>query len=259
MSDAIPGVPSGKGIAGHKISGIPTVYLIGGGLALGIGFYIYRTRTAGTATGASTAMNTGSLADTTSTPSGGNGGIGTVGGGSTVTPPVQQTNAQWASSALNAAIGNGSVNATDGANAVTAYLNGQTLTDAQAGIIAKLTTGYGQPPEGVLPISTTPPPAAPVDNAPVRYIRNPAGEISAQTASGSTYALQYPEWAALSAQGATYTQLTNVDYNTNTHHYVVQPGDTAETISNRFYGTPSYSSRITSPLTPGATISIPAS
>jgi hypothetical protein len=260
MSDVTPdALPKGKGLTGGKIAGIPTLYLVGGGLALGIGFYVYKKRSA-SSTPVSTINASGNVADTTSTPSGGNGGIGTVGGGSTVANPTPPSNAQWASGALNAAIGNGSVNPTDGANAVTAFLNGQTLTAAQAAIISKLTTAYGQPPEGVLPISTTPPPIT-ADNTPTRYIRDSNGAISAQTASGYTYVLTEPEWNALAAQGATYQQLTNTDYNTTVqkaHQYVVQAGDTPQTISSRFYGSSLYATRIPSTLTPGTTITIPA-
>lgn len=258
MSDPGPEPTTGKGLLKYKISGIPTVYLIGGGLALGIGFYIYKTRTAGKTSGNASGIDTsgavaGSSAgiDTSST-SGGNGGLGSP----APSTPVQQTNAQWARAALNAAIGNGSVNATDGANAVSAFLNGQQLTKPQQDIIAKLVTAYGQPPEGVLPIG---PGSTPVDNSPAAYVRNSAGQISAVTGNGSSYVLSLPEWTALAAQGAEFTQLTDTNYTQTTHRYVVQPGDTWPSIAHRFYNTPINAPRNGAPLVVGSTIEIPLS
>ena len=212
MSDVTPDTPKGGNFLNNKVSGIKTSYLIIFGLVVAVGAYYWRKRKGATTPVIPTVVDTSGQAGGFPTSGGG-------GGGSTVTPPVQQTNAQWARAALNAAIGNGSVDATDGANAVTAFLNGQPLTTAQASIMAKLTTAYGQPPEGVLPISTNIP-SVPVNNTPTRYIRDSRGQISAETATGSTYILTLPEWEALAAQGATYVQLTNQDYNTITHPVV---------------------------------------
>ena len=205
MSDVTPDAPSG-GFLDKKISGIKTQYLIVFGLAVALGAYYWRKRKGAATPIIPTVVDTSGQSAGFPTSGGGGGG----GGGSTVTPPVQQTNAQWARGALNAAIGNGTVDPTDGANAVTAWLNGQTLTASQTTIIAKLTTAYGQPPEGVLPIG--PGTAAPVDNTPVRYIRNTAGAISAQTSSGATYGINQNEWNALVSQGAQYVQVPDTQY-----------------------------------------------
>ena len=203
MSDVTPEPPKGGNFLNNKVSGIKTSYLIIFGLVVAVGAYYWRKRKGATTPVIPTVVDTSGQAGGFPTSGGG-------GGGSTVTPPVQQTNAQWARGALTAAIGNGSVDPTDGANAVTAWLNGQTLTASQTSIIAKLTTAYGQPPEGVLPIGPGTP--TPTDNVPVRYIRNSAGSISAQSASGTTYPITYPEWVALGNQGAQYVQVTDTEY-----------------------------------------------
>ena len=208
MSDATPEPPTGGNFLNKKVSGIKAQYLIVFGLAVGLGAYYWRKRKALANPVVPVMVDTSGASGGPTGTSSANGGSG---GNGNATPLPPQTNAQWARAALNAAIGNGSVDATDGANAVSAFLNGQTLTGAQANIMGKLTTAYGQPPEGVLPISTTPTPVA-VDNAPVRYIRNSAGAISAQTASGTTYPISYVEWIALGQQGAQYTQVTDTEY-----------------------------------------------
>jgi len=152
MSDATPDAPSGGSFLNKKVSGIKTQYLIIFGLAVAIGAYYWRKYKAKKNPVIPTIVDTSGQAGgpTTSSSDGGSGGVGNP------TPPVPQTNAQWARAALNAAIGNGTVDPTDGANAVSAFLNGQQLTAGQAAIIGKLTAAYGQPPEGVLPIILTP-------------------------------------------------------------------------------------------------------
>ena len=211
MSDTPTAPDSGGNPLSKKVGGIKIQYLLIFGLAVAIGAYYWRKIRAKNNPVVPPMVDTSGAAGgpTTSSSNGGSGGIGNP------LPPVPQTNGQWASSALNAAIGNGSVDATAGANAVSAYLNGQQLTTSQANIIGKLTTAYGQPPEGVLPISTTAP-VVPINNAPVRYIRASSGAISAQTADGHTYGITYPEWVALEAQGAKYTQVTDTEYNSAT-------------------------------------------
>ena len=153
MSDTPTAPDSGGKLLDKKVGGIKAQYLILFGLAVALGAYYWRKYQAKKNPVVPQMVDTSGAAGgpTTSSSDGGNGGTGTP------QPPVGQTNGQWGSAALNAAIGNGSVNATDGANAVSAFLNGQTLTPSQAVIIGKLITAYGQPPEGVLPVLTGPP------------------------------------------------------------------------------------------------------
>ena len=256
MSDPTPDTPSGGNILNKKIGGIKTPYLIGIGVAAAVGVYYWRKRATQNNPTPPTVVDTSGQAGGpfSSTSGGGGGSSGASSGAGSGSTPVQQTNAQWARQSLNSAIGNGTVDATDGANAVTAWLNGQQLTAGQRAIIAKLTTAYGQPPEGVLPIG---PGTNPVDNSPSAYVRNSAGQISAVTGGGSSYVLSLPEWDALSAQGANFTQLTDTNYTQTTHRYVVQPGDTWTNIAERFYKTPAHAPRAGSPLTVGSTIEIP--
>ncbi len=152
MSDVTPPSSDGGKLLDKKISGIKAQYLIVFGLAVAIGAYYYRKYRAKKYPVAPVVVDTSGQAagPTVSSSDGGNGGIGAP------VPPTAQTNAQWARAALNAAIANGSVDPTDGANAVTSFLNGQPLTPSQVAIMAKLVTAYGQPPEGVLPIVTVP-------------------------------------------------------------------------------------------------------
>ena len=207
MSDPTPTPSSGGSFLDKKISGIKAQYLIGFGILVAVGAYVWRKRKVQNNPTPTVVDTSGQAAGPTVSSNGGSGGTGNP-------VPVQQTNAQWARGALNAAIGNGTVDPTDGANAVSAWLNDQQLTTSQANIIAKITTSAGQPPEGVLPIITTAPPipAQPVDNTPTRYIRNSAGSISAQTANGNTYGITYPEWVALGNAGAQFTQVTDTEY-----------------------------------------------
>lgn len=152
MSDAPATPDSGGNPLAKKVSGIKIQYLIIFGLAVALGAYYWRKIKAKNNPVVLPMVDTSGAAGgpTVSSSNGGNGGTGNL------LPPVPQTNAQWARAALNAAIGNGTVDATDGANAVTAFLNNQQLTPSQVSIMAKLTTAYGQPPEGVLPLVLTP-------------------------------------------------------------------------------------------------------
>lgn len=260
MSDPTP-IPSSGSFLDKKISGIKAQYLIVFGLAVAIGAYYWRKRKGATVPIIPTVVDTSGQAGgmNTGNTSGGGGG----GGGSGVTASVQQTNAQWARGALNAAIGNGSVDATEGANAVTAFLNGQQLTASQSAIIAKLTVAYGQPPEGVLPIV---PITAPSSHNLLSYIsRAGSGDLAAVYADNSILPLTLDQWAALGNPAYTkvpdhqfdaYARPTDFPY-TNGHLYTVQAGDTPATVAKKFYGLESAAYLLPASITPGQVITTP--
>ena len=184
--------PGGDNLLTKKVSGIKIQYLVIYGLIVVVAAYLWRKyhATATAAVPTSTVDTSGQAGGPTSSTNGGSGGTGYP------TAPVAQTNAQWARSALNAAIGNGSVDPTNGANAVSAYLNGQALTASQAAIIATLTSAYGQPPEGVLPIiltpaATTPAATTPTATTPAATTPTPSAPV-ATTPKPTTASTPYP-------------------------------------------------------------------
>lgn len=257
MSDPTP-TPSSGSFLDKKISGIKAQYLIVFGLAVAIGAYYWRKYKAGKNPVIPTVVDTSGQAGglATSSSDGGSGGVGNP------TPPVPQTNAQWARAALNAAIGNGSVDPTDGANAVTAFLNGQPLTASQTAIMGKLTTAYGQPPEGVLPIIQA---SGPQNHNLVSFVsRAGSGDLAALYADNSILPLSVQEWTKLSSPAYTkipdqqfdsYARPTAFPYATG-HLYTVAPGDTAATLAKKFYGLESAAYLIPTPLTPGQVITL---
>ena len=259
MSDVTPAPATSGNFLNNKVSGIKTSYLIVFGLVVAVGAYYWRKRKAATNPVIPTVVDTSGQAGgpSTGSSSGGSGGTGNP------LPPTPQTNAQWARAALNAAIGNGSVDPTDGANAVTAFLNGQPLTASQATIMGKLTTAYGQPPEGVLPIIPT---TAPASHNLVSYIsRSNSGDLAALYADNSILPLTLEQWGALGNPSFTkvpdyqfdaYAKPTNFPY-TKGHLYTVVAGDTPATVAKKFYGLESAAYLLPATLSPGQVISIP--
>ncbi len=116
--------------------------------------------------------------------------------------PGSQTNAQWARQAAQELIAQG-VDPVEVENALSNYLNGKDLTAAQKAIVSKALQEIGSPPEGVLTVSA---PATPTP-APVPA---PAEKGWPGYSSGA------PE--------------------PPTRWYVLQPGDTFESLAQRFYG-----------------------
>lgn len=66
------------------------------------------------------------------------------------------TNTQWAQLVADYLIGKGD-DPTLVSNAISAYTNGQTLTTAEQAVINMALDVFGEPPEGVIPVSTTAP------------------------------------------------------------------------------------------------------
>lgn len=118
------------------------------------------------------------------------------------------TNAQWARNVADGLITSGA-NPTDVENALSAYLNGQTLSATQNAIVNTALRQYGQPPEGIIAVHSPAPVAAskPVAKPVAKPVPKPAPKA-------------VPHPAARPAA----------------HSYVVRPGDTLSLIAGRYYG-----------------------
>lgn len=79
--------------------------------------------------------------------------------------PNPVTNAQWARVTSDYLLGLGD-DPTLVSNALSKYLNGQVLTNAESAIVDQALTYAHTPPEGVIPINNVPPPPAPSTNPP---------------------------------------------------------------------------------------------
>lgn len=85
--------------------------------------------------------------------------------------PAPQTNTQWASLAADYLIGQGD-DPTTVSNALNAYTNGTALTAAEQAIVNLAIQQFGEPPQGILPISTAP--AAPASTTPTTTTTTPS-------------------------------------------------------------------------------------
>lgn len=278
MSDALEGAPAKvTGALGKKLGPFPGIVWVAIVLAGAYGFNWYRKRKAAPVTATdqtSTAPYQG--ADAGGYP-GLNNGTGSVGTGTA--PPAIATNAQWGASVVNRLTGTGQYKTSDVNNAVANYLNGMPLSSTEQAIIDAAITGYGVPPEGVLPINT-----APVDTKTVArngYWANlPSGGaiwgeqlISADGSSIWRTITDQQSANGVNATGVQFTQISYPDFlsrSTSTNSggnaarsYTVRKGDTLNSIATTYYGTPNgakiaaANNGISDPLTTGQTLNIP--
>lgn len=224
------------GSLGNKLGPLPVwVWGLIGGLAFGAVYYIHKKKTDAAA---QAAVNTGSAFTTLGAASnGGNAGelATTGGGGGTGIGGAAGTSlAQWAANATNWLIGQGTSPA-DASNALSAYINGATLTPNQTTLVNQALANFGVPPSGILPVNTatpTPTPTPATTPVPAPVAPAPAPAAPAATA-GRTY--------------------------------VVQPGDTYWGLAQRFYGNGNLYTKIQGAnpyparsIPVGATLTIPA-
>lgn len=264
MSDTSgDGNPLAKGKLGRKYFGAP-LYMILLVVVAVVGYYWYKKRKANanplgqiaTAVGSSEAASGLSQQNA---PSGGGGTVTTANG----TPGIT-TNAAWSLQVSNSLVADGSYSATDVSNAISKYLNGQPLTAQEEAIINIALQRYGFPPEGVLPVTTVTPPATSTTATPSaaktvsKYVRDPNGSIFAVYSDGSTNWIDYPTWASLSANGASYVNESYAAFAQDTHTYRVQPGDTPASIAQRLYGSTSAVNKLPSTVTAGQVLNLPA-
>jgi len=150
MSDASDVSSKGSDFLGKKIGPFTaqTWIIIAGGGAIVV-YMIIRKRNAGS-TPLTTDSFTNPNADSISSQAGGSssGTVNTPSG-----TPNTFTNAQWALNASNGLIASGD-DPTTVSNALSKYMNGQSLSAAEAAIVAVAITTYGEPPQGVLPVTT---------------------------------------------------------------------------------------------------------
>jgi len=154
MSDAGDTSSKGPEFLSKKIGPFTgqTWIIVVGGAAI-VGYMVLRkVRTGSTGTPLTTDSFTNPNADSVSSVGGGSssGTVNTPNGN-----PTSYTNAQWASNVANQLIAQGDDPATT-SNALSDYLNGQQLTTAESAIVAVAITQFGEPPQGVLPVKSTP-------------------------------------------------------------------------------------------------------
>jgi nucleoid-associated protein YgaU len=294
MSDTTPDTSAptkhGGNILTRKIGHLPVwAYILIFGVLVAA-FYWYKKKKEASATSTEPAMTGDQL--NTSYGSGtannqlspGNGGATTDTSGAST--PSSATNAQWAQNAANTLVAQGQ-DPTTVSNALSAYLDGQSLTNAQQALVNSAIQQNGEPPQGVLPISVSG--TSNTSSAPVPYtvVSGDSLVSIAQEFYGdpsqwrNIYAanigvigpdplalhhgevLQLPAPGLLPTPGPAYTT-TGIPSN---HLYTVQYGDTLIQLAERFYGNtdwqPIYNANKSkipnqNELQPGVTLTIPA-
>jgi phage tail protein X len=267
MSDATAGNPVAA--LNKKVGGVPLKWIILIGVVIGLGYW-YWNRSRGGTPGVGLLANAvgaqGTSTADTSTTVGGTGGGGGGGGGTTAT----MTNGQWALNASNALAGQGKYSPAEISNALSAYLNGRTLTTTELEIVNAALLAYGAPPEGVIPTNTNTGPGY-VDTAYERQVNSLYQTLLGRDADEA--GLNY--WTARLTSGEAYGTIAQAIagspeaanlIGTNTRRYTVVRGDTLTSIANRFYNNADYqriydanAGMITDPdnLTPGTVLTIP--
>jgi LysM repeat protein len=235
-----------------------------GGVVIG-GYMYYRKRKAAAAT-ANT--NAGSqYSGTNDSSNGGSAGeLATTQGNAASGSNVTGTLAGWASQAVNWLIGQGS-NPTDASNAISAYINGQTLTPAQETMVNNSLTEFGAPPSGVLPVNvatttTTSTPVTTPDLSQSAYQAGPGAGLWASyqanigsAANQTAYENGYNNWVYQQTNGASGAPTPAATPASApaaaaaaapapaaaaaTRKYTVQSGDTYFSVAQRFYGSSS--------------------
>lgn len=283
-----------KGFTGsltHKLGPLP-VYawgLIGAGIF--VGYYVYKKRTSSSgdsATGSAADLLAGGSTDGGS----GTGELATTGGSSTGNGGSDSPSlAQWGANVSNWLAGQGAT-PQDADNAISAYINGQTLTADQETLVNKGLAQFGAPPSGLLPVngpSSGSDPNALASNFVTTWLNfdNPGGGAGfGLTTAGQIVELTGNEWASLLSQGksqdyvigqagdnvpatpspntAAPVTATAPTATQTTRAYQVQQGDTYQSLAQTFYGDAGQASQIeaannNATLTPGATIQVPLS
>lgn len=182
-------------VLAQKIGGIKVQWLILIAVAAGVGGVVWR-RYKGTPDQIDSAAPAPAVYDPEATGDTGDGVFSTaagnnLGGGfaysgngaGTSTYSTVGTNAQWATVAANGLIGRGTYAPLDIQNALSNYITGKPLTDAQQAIVNAAISGYGSPPENVIPSTAVASPHTPTSTPTWRKHRD----------SGRIYAIWGPE------------------------------------------------------------------
>lgn len=258
--------PHGGGFGGNlnnKLGPLPVWAwgLIGGGL-FGVMYYLHHKKAV---IAAQNTPNSGSAFTSAGASSnGGNAGELATTGGTSGFGGAGTSLAQWAANAVNWLIGQGASPA-DASNALSAYINGSTLTQDQTSIVNQALSQFGAPPSGILPVNTgaavvTPPPV-PVDTSQTAYQLGPGaglwgayianiGSAENQTAyengyNGWVYQQTNgafggaPQPVPVAAPAAAPAAGPAAPPAAASRTYTVQSGDTYWGLASRFYGSSS--------------------
>lgn len=167
--------------------------------------------------------------------------------------PAVSTNAMWAKSVTDFLVGTGHYSGTDVSNALSKYLGGQALSDAEKAIVDTAVKQFQTPPEGIVQTA----PNVPLNKKFVKFLSfadDPT--LYGITPDGQQIGITYAQWAALgfpaydkinASSGQAHGSGAGAPAN---HRYTLMPGDTPVSIAAKFYGT-AESGKITS-ANPGA-------
>lgn len=244
------------GSLNHKLGPLPVwAWGLAGGLLFGVVYYLHKKKADAAAASASQLANQSAFTSLGSSSNGGDAGeLATTGGSSGLGGSATGTSlAQWAANAVNWLIGQGA-NPSDATNALSAYINGQTLTPDQSTLVNQALSNFGAPPSGILPVNTQDNTTGDPNSVPgtfVTYTRDAStGGIYGVKADGTQVLLSPAEYAALG--NPAFTQYGTAPTPAAapaaapapaaaaaTRTYKVQPGDTYYSLAARFYGSSS--------------------
>lgn len=185
--------------------------------------------------------------------------------------PAVSTNAMWAKSVTDFLVGTGHYSGSDVSNALSKYLGGSALTDAEKAIVDTAVKQFQTPPEGIVQTA----PDVPLNKRWVKFLvfDNPDGspsQLYGVTPGGVSEGVTYGQWAALgfpryerihALAGADAAAAQNTAPKPTTvpgmvsiagagHSYTLMAGDTPASLALKFYGSAD-ASRITG-ANPGA-------
>lgn len=123
--------------------------------------------------------------------------------------PAPTTNVQWASLAADYLIGQGN-DPSLVSNALNDYINGNTLSAAEQAIVDIALQEFGEPPQGVQPVTAAPPASAPSTSGTTTPTGPQQISVSGQTLEYGIPALEAAGWTINSTTtgGHTYAQAT---------------------------------------------------
>lgn len=263
MSDIIP---EGAGNAlTKKIGPLPGIAWVA--LIAGVVWLVYLWRKRGAAAGNSGAVAVSTPAAVGFSSAGPMPGTGTY-NGQVNTLPVGQaavsTNANWAKTVTDFLVGTGNYSGTDVSNALSKYLSGQQLGDAERAIIDTAVKQFQTPPEGVVQTATDTPLAQKFTRF-ISYIDDPT--LYGITASGQQVGLTYAQYLALGKPDFERSMMSSgVAHAAGIgapagNRYTMVAGDTVDSLAAKFYGNSDVHKIIAanpgSPFTPGSVLVIP--
>ena len=238
----------GETLTAKKIGKVPVIWYILG-IGVGVGLWYYQKRNKQNTDDDTMPLNmVTSPIGSAPTPS------------QTATQPTNNgetsvnTNAAWALRAANTLVATSEYDALEVSNAIAHYLGGTALNSKEAAIISIAITRFGQPPEGVIPVTVTPKPTpAPVATPTQGGLDRNTIQGYYQTYLGRTASTsELDAWARSASLDAVLSGIKgsqeylhrNAPASTpapTQHTYTVQAGDNLTRIATRFYGNTNWS------------------